>query len=180
MNEFSYKIKKSHLAKSLRLEVSRADGVVLIIPKRFPIFLAEKFLLSKKAWVRAKLADYENSASPVFPKLTSSEEKSARNSARRLINERVNFYATILNLKYNVVAIRDQKTRWGSCSRAGNLNFNFRLVFINPELLDYVVVHELCHLKELNHSPQFWQLVQSVLPDYRERRRDLKKLSLQF
>ncbi|MFZ4648115.1 MAG: M48 family metallopeptidase [Patescibacteria group bacterium] len=179
MLDFPYKIRKSRLAKSLRLEVSR-DGVVLVVPMRVPLFLAKQFLLSKESWVRSKLIEQQKKISPVFPELTVREELRARNNARRLIGERVHFFATILNLKYNIIAIRDQKTRWGSCSRDGNLNFNFRLIFINPDLLDYVVVHELCHLKELNHSPSFWKLVENVLPDYRLRRRELKRLSLQF
>jgi len=180
MFDFPYKIRKSRLAKSLRLEVSRASGVTLVVPQRVPLFLAKNFLLSKEAWVRAKLVEHQEKKSPIFPELTLKEERRARENARRLINERAHFFATILGLKYNSISIRDQKTRWGSCSRDGNLNFNFRLVFINPELLDYVVVHELCHLKELNHSPKFWQLVEEILPDYKFRRRELKRQSLHF
>ena len=179
MPDFPYKIRQSRLAKSLRLEITRADGVVLVVPERVPLFLAKSFLLSKESWVKNKLAEQKENKSPIFPELTLKEENLARKNARRLIGERVKFFATILGLKYNIVAIRDQKTRWGSCSRDGNLNFNFRLIFINPELLDYVVVHELCHLVELNHSPRFWSLVESVLPDYCHRRRELKRLSLQ-
>ncbi|MCX6795695.1 MAG: SprT family zinc-dependent metalloprotease [Candidatus Falkowbacteria bacterium] len=178
MIDFPYKIRKSRLAKSLRLEISRADGVTLVVPNRVPLFLAKNFLLAKESWVKAKLAEQRSKKSDVFPTITPKEEKEARNNARRLIGERVNFFATILGLPVKTVAIRDQKTRWGSCSKEGNLNFNFRLIFINPELMDYVVVHELCHLKELNHSPKFWALVEKVLPDYRERRRILKRISL--
>lgn len=179
MVDFPYKIRKSRLAKSLRLEISRADGVTLVVPERVPLFLAKSFLLSKESWVKSKLAEQKENKSSIFPELTPKEEVLARKNARRLIGERANFFATILGLEYNTVAIRDQKTRWGSCSRDANLNFNFRLIFVNPDLLDYVVVHELCHLVELNHSPQFWALVESVLPDYRRRRRELKRLSLQ-
>lgn len=70
--------------------------------------------------------------------------------------------------------MREQKTRWGSCSAAGNLNFNWKLILMPPEILDYVVVHELAHRKELNHSKAFWSVVEQILPDYKERRRWLK------
>jgi predicted metal-dependent hydrolase len=178
MIDFPYKIRKSRLAKNLRLEISRADGVTLVVPARVPLFLAKSFLTSKAGWVKSRLAEQSLKKSQIFPNLSPQEELLARKNARRLIGERVHFFATILNLQYKIVAIRDQKTRWGSCSRDQNLNFNFRLIFINPELLDYVVVHELCHLKELNHSPRFWSLVEQVLPDYRRRRLELKRLSL--
>jgi len=74
------------------------------------------------------------------------------------------------------VKIRDQSSRWGSCSWKGNLNFSYKLVLLPEHLADYVVVHELCHLREMNHSPRFWALVSQTVPDYRAKRRELKKL----
>ena len=82
------------------------------------------------------------------------------------IRARLDFFAPRLGVVPGRVAIRDQKSRWGSCSRKGNLNFNWKLVMAPPQALDYVVVHELCHLHEFNHSPRFWALVESQLPDY--------------
>jgi hypothetical protein len=91
-----------------------------------------------------------------------------------LIHERLTHWSAFYNLTYNRVAIRDQGTRWGSCSKKGNLNFNYRLAFLKGELLDYVIVHELCHLLEFNHGPDFWNHVERAIPDYRERRAELK------
>ena len=82
------------------------------------------------------------------------------------IRQRPNHYAPRVGRTPGRVAIRDQKSRWGSCSRKGNLNFNWKLIMAPPQALDYVVVHELCHLHEFNHSPRFWALVESQLPDY--------------
>ena len=79
-----------------------------------------------------------------------------------------------MNLQYGRITIRNQKTRWGSCSGKGNLNFNCLLMLAPDEIVDYVVVHELCHLIEMNHSKAFWAQVENVLPDYRERRKWLK------
>ena len=78
--------------------------------------------------------------------------------------------------KYKKISIRNQRTRWGSCSKAGNLNFNYRLFFLSNEEMDYVIAHELCHLKEFNHSPKFWKLVEEFCPNYKAIRRKIKKL----
>ena len=95
--------------------------------------------------------------------------------ACRTIDDRLRFYAPIVGRFPNHVTVREQKTRWGSCSSLGNLNFNWKLIMAPPHALDYVVVHELCHLFELNHKKQFWALVERVLPDYRESKKWLKE-----
>ncbi len=84
-------------------------------------------------------------------------------------------FAPLVGVSYGRITIRNQRTRWGSCSGKGNLNFNCLLMLAPPEVLDYVVVHELCHRKEMNHSPRFWAEVARVLPDYQQRRRWLKE-----
>jgi len=97
--------------------------------------------------------------------------------ARTLIQERLTFWNQIYTLSYGRVTIRNQQTRWGSCSTRGNLNFNYKIVFLPIELVDYIVVHELCHLIEFNHSQTFWGHVARVVPDYRERKHALRILS---
>ena len=86
--------------------------------------------------------------------------------ALRRIRERLDYYIPKIGKTPGRVTIREQKTRWGSCSSKGNLNFNWKLIMAPPEALDYVVIHELCHLYEFNHSPRFWALVSSHMPDY--------------
>ena len=83
------------------------------------------------------------------------------------IRERLEVYAPRIGVSYGRVTVRNQRTRWGSCSAKGNLNFNWRLILAPPQCLDYVVIHELCHLREFNHSPRFWSLVEEQMPDYR-------------
>ena len=97
------------------------------------------------------------------------------NSAMRVIPERVRYYAPIVGVDYGRITIRNQKTRWGSCSSAGNLNFNVALMRVPLEVLDYVVVHELCHRIELNHSKRFWSEVERVLPDYKKQKKWLSE-----
>ncbi|MCL2718501.1 MAG: M48 family metallopeptidase [Lachnospiraceae bacterium] len=100
-----------------------------------------------------------------------------RSQARELIHEKAAYFAQILNVSYHDIRIKDQKTLWGSCSSKGNLNFNWRIVFAPEEVLEYLVIHELCHLSFMNHSADFWQCVESIQPNYKQVRRWLKENS---
>jgi predicted metal-dependent hydrolase len=97
-----------------------------------------------------------------------------RGEARKLVKEKLEVFEKLYGLKYGRVAIRNTKSRWGSCSTKGNLNFNYKIVFLPPALADYLIIHELCHLKEFNHSVRFWNLVQLAAPDYKKLRKELK------
>lgn len=147
-----------------------ADAVVEKFVKERAGWIAEKYLLQKARQEKQKLArgtkDYEQN-----PAL----EARYRELARAVIGQRVSYFAAKMGVTYGRISIRDQKTRWGSCSGRGNLNFNWKLVLMPPEVLDYVVVHELAHRKQMNHSPLFWAEVSRVLPDYESRRRWLKE-----
>ena len=113
-------------------------------------------------------------------KLTSEEIKTLAEQALKLIPQRVEYFSRQVGVDYGRITIRNQKTRWGSCSSKGNLNFNCLLMLALAEILDYVVVHELCHRKEMNHSKAFWAEVEKVLPDYRESVKWLKKRNSQM
>lgn len=115
-----------------------------------------------------------NSISSVSSHLTQEEykrlkiyEQRYRDSARSIFTDRVKYYHTFTGGNYTSITIRDQKTRWGSCSSRGTLSFNYRLIFAPQKVLDYVVVHELCHLTHMNHSKDFWNMVEQVMPDYK-------------
>lgn len=101
-----------------------------------------------------------------------------KEKARQLVWQRLVFLNKIYQAEYFRVSIRDQRSRWGSCSKKGNLNFNYRLIHLPPELCDYLIVHELCHLIEFNHSQKFWDQVAKTFPNYRELRMRLKKFKL--
>lgn len=102
-------------------------------------------------------------------------EKRYRSMARTRFESRVAYYHRLTGGRYTSITVRDQKTRWGSCSSRGTLSFNYRLIFAPDIILDYVVVHELCHLTHMNHSRDFWNMVGSILPDYREHRKWLRE-----
>ena len=93
-------------------------------------------------------------------------ERRYRNAARAQLERRIAYYHRLTGGRYTSITIRDQKTRWGSCSSRGTLSFNYRLIFAPPAVLDYVVVHELCHLIHMNHSKDFWNMVGTIMPDY--------------
>lgn len=98
-------------------------------------------------------------------------EKFYRKKAEEVVHDRLQFFNEYYGFSYNRVTMRNQKTRWGSCSHSGNLNFNWRLIMAPIEVIDYVVVHELCHIGQMNHSPKFWSLVSQTTPDYKEVRK---------
>jgi len=101
--------------------------------------------------------------------------------ARTLVHERLEYFNRHYGFTYGRVAIRDQRSRWGSCSKKGNLNFNYRIALLPSHLVDYIVVHELCHLREFNHSPKFWALVTQTIPQHRIYRHELhtKRMTMQ-
>ncbi len=102
-----------------------------------------------------------------------------KEEARRVITQRVQFFAPICQVTYGRIAIRDTRRSWGSCSSHGNLNFSYKLLFLPPCLRDYIVVHELCHRHHLNHGKEFWNTVALILPDYKERMETLRGIERQ-
>ncbi len=108
-------------------------------------------------------------------KYTRWDYKRYKEVARALASARVAYFNFFYNFSVGRISIRDTKTRWGSCSKKGNLNFNYKILFLPPHMADYIIVHELCHLKEFNHSQNFWDLVVKVVPEYRAVRVDLKR-----
>jgi len=98
-----------------------------------------------------------------------------REQARRLVENKLSFFNKFYNFEINRVAIKNTSTRWGSCSSKNNLNFNYKIIYLRPALVDYLIVHELCHLGELNHSKRFWALVQKTIPDYVNINKELRR-----
>ena len=159
--------------KTLAVQI-RADGTVIArAPLRMPKDRILRFLSEKASWIRmqqGKMQEREKMRQQACIHLDAAQEKELRERAKSVLAQRTAYFARQIGVTYGRITVRDQKTRWGSCSQTGNLNFNFRLILAPPEVLDYVVVHELCHRRQMNHSAQFWQEVAQVLPDYRKRK----------
>lgn len=173
--EITYELKPSRRARSLRLEIG-TSGLMVTKPWFISAAFMERFIIRQEAWILKNLAKHRNAET--LPKVTKEELVVLKKRAAKVLISRLEFFNKVYNFKYKSISVRDQKTRWGSCSRQGALNFNYRLVLLPEILLDYVAVHELCHLKEMNHSRKFWDLVELTIPDYKERRKELEKFRL--
>lgn len=173
--EIEYKIRKSRRAKHLRLYVNYDASVFVSLPPRLPEEIAEKFIREKSDWLLEKISFFQN-RKPSILKDNKYEFEKYKEGARKMILERLELFNKIYNFRYNKVFIKNQKSKWGSCSVNKNLNFNFKLALIPKRCADYIIVHELCHLGEFNHSKRFWRLVERALPDYRERIREMKEI----
>ena len=160
--------------KSMTIQIKSHGQVIVRTPYRVSKRTVEQFLYAHQNWILEKQHQVI-AAEAQQVHITDEERKQGIELAKKLIPERVAYFAKHMGVTYGRITIREQKTRWGSCSSKGNLNFNWKLVLFEPELLDYVVVHELAHRIEMNHSASFWAIVESVLPDYKERRKRLRE-----
>lgn len=157
---------------TVSLEI-RPDGSILVrAPRKLSDRTIREFVSSKEHWLRGKLRKFENR--PELPKLTAGELDTLKKQAKLDLTARVARLAPLVGVSCERITIRAQHSRWGSCSKAGNLNFNCLLILMPPEVRDYVVIHELCHRLEMNHSPRFWAQVARMCPNYREHRLWLK------
>jgi len=174
----TYELCRNARAKriSIRIHPGPAEGgrIVLTVPKRASIRQAEDFLREHAEWVAkqsARLAGKESILSRTDPR----EYRRRRAEAEAFIQEKVTRWNDYYGFRHGRISIRDQKTRWGSCSKKGNLSFSWKLLLLPERMADYVVVHELCHLKEFNHSPRFWALVAQTIPDCQRVAKELRK-----
>jgi predicted metal-dependent hydrolase len=163
--------------KTIAIEVTRDLRVIVRAPLKVSIKEINRFVGEKSDWIEKSLKKMQERANEAPKGKTLSEQdiKLLVTRAKRILPPKVDKYAKIIGVDYNNITIRLQKSRWGSCSGKGNLNFNCLLMRAPEEIIDYVVVHELCHRLEMNHSDRFWAHVEKVIPDYKERRKWLKE-----
>lgn len=171
---FSYTLKHTARAKRLRITIYRDASVVVTAPKRASTELIERFITEKSSWIQEKREQFLRN--PIQIQKLKGNYTRDKEIARKIVEAKVAQYNKIYNFPVKKIVIRNQKTRWGSCSRKGNLNFNYKIALIPERLAEYIVVHELCHLGEFNHSKRFWNLVAQTIPEYKELRKELKKI----
>lgn len=158
----------------MRLAVYGDGSVVITAPYGYGASLIEQFLRAKARWLADKLS-YFRRCKPVSPFPQSRHEYAKHKpAALGVVQDRVEYFSARYGFQYARISIRNQTTRWGSCSKKGNLSFNYRILFLPAEMRDYVIVHELCHVKEFNHSRNFWHLVAAIIPDYHTIRKELR------
>lgn len=165
-----YKIIRS-VRRTVALQIMDDGQLVVRCPYMMDDQAVEKFVLSKGKW----LEKHAKRTDPSITPLSREELKALALSAKEAVGQKVAYYGNIIGVTYGKITIRTQKTRWGSCSGKGNLNFNCLLMLAPQEVLDYVVVHELCHRKQMNHSKAFWAEVKKVIPDYEVHRKWLRE-----
>ena len=170
--------------KTLAIQINPDLSVTVRAPMYAPQSDIERILIEKESWIQKhieKIREQEAKKKEIQGEsveseyLTYEEIKKLADKALQHIPKRVSYYAKQIGVTYGKITIRNQKTRWGSCSGKGNLNFNCLLMLTPPEVIDYVIVHELCHRKEMNHSGAFRAEVEKILPDYKEQVKWLKE-----
>ena len=161
--------------KTISVEIKRDGRLIVRAPMRMKKEDIDRFVISKQDWIEKHLAKMREKNSMNLPKFANEEIGEMAQKVLPIISQRTEYFAAIIGVKYAKITVRNQVSRWGSCSSKGNLSFNCLLALVPEDVLDYVVIHELCHLKQMNHSPAFWREVEKVMPDYAEKGQWLKK-----
>lgn len=184
-----YTLKVSKRAKNLRLTIYADKGFIVTAPKNIEQSFMEKIIVSKGKWILEKIDYFKSlgvlgktllSRPRITPKQARENYLKHKETARKLVFERIAHFNRVYGFKVGRISIKNTKTRWGSCSRKGNLNFNYKIALLPPHHADYIIVHELCHLGQFNHSKKFWALVEKTIPNYDIIHRELKKSKLTF
>ena len=170
MEQITYRLVRSS-RKTIAIQIKPDGEIIVRAPRQMSMAAIERFVFGKRDWIEKHLPDRRSA----LPKFTDAEIRALAQQALEVIPERVACYAPLVGVTYGNITIRSQRTRWGSCSSKGNLNFNCLLMLTPGDVIDYVVVHELCHRKEMNHSPKFWAEVERILPNYKKSKRWLKE-----
>lgn len=162
--------------RSFQIRIEPKGIVSVRVPLRTPETVVTKLLQEKAQWICVHLAKVKEkkASGEVLPPFTSEELKQIRLSARKDLSARLSYWSKTLGIDYTSMSIRFQKTRWGSCSGKGSISLNALLMLTPERIRDYVVIHELCHRKEMNHSKAFWEKVGRACPTYPEDRKWLK------
>jgi predicted metal-dependent hydrolase len=171
-----YTLREHPRARHINVRVRRGGSVLVTKPKRVSMREVERFVEQCGEWITR--AQERFSKLPKTSRIESSKKEYTKfkDAARDLIARRISHFNSFYHVPFSKIIIRNQKSRWGSCSRRRTLSFNYRIIFLPPHLADYIVAHELCHLQEMNHSKRFWSLVSKLIPDHLDRRRKLREL----
>ena len=162
----------------MRLAVYCDGTIVITSPFGVQQSLIEKFFGDKLQWVRDKIQFFKSVDSKAIRTFSYEDYLENKDRAFNLVQDRVKYFNKLYGFSFNQIFIKNQKTRWGSCSGKQNLNLNYKIIFLSPKHQDYIIVHELCHLKEFNHSKKFWALIAKALPDYCDIKKELRNHEL--
>ncbi|MFA5946366.1 MAG: SprT family zinc-dependent metalloprotease [Patescibacteria group bacterium] len=168
-----FTLKRNPRSRGIRIRIGQDGSCTVTAPRRVSLRLINRLVLEKVGWIEDAIARVISR--PVNPLSGGTKADYARlkEQALRLAHARLAFFNDVYKFSYTKVAIRNQTTRWGSCTSSGTLSFNYRIVHLSPEAVDYIIVHELCHLGQMNHSAKFWALVAKAVPEHRRIRKEI-------
>ena len=172
----SYTLRINNKSRSLRIIIHPDGEIVVSVPTLATTSLIERFITSKSTWLLKHLNKIEKNPKIIVSKNSAKDFLLYKETARTMANERLKYFNAFYSLKWQSITIRNQKTRWGSCSKRGTLSFSYKIALLSSEQRDYIVVHELCHLGEFNHSLKFWALVEKTIPNYKDIRKQIKRI----
>ncbi len=179
MTDLKYELRRSK-RRTVSVEISREASIIVRASLKMPLRDIDAFLQSKSSWITEHLEIVKSTIAQMPPKLSEQELSELRERAKKEIPACVNHYASLMGVEYGRITVRTQKTRFGSCSSKGNLNINLAVMLMPQDIADYVIVHELAHLKEMNHSQRFWKEVERIIPDYKQKRAFLKEKGISY
>jgi predicted metal-dependent hydrolase len=169
----TYILKRRRYQRQINLIAHQDGSLTVTAPRMCSVREIHHAIKTHQAWIRRHVGNNKKNVT-IEPRVVHLIKK----ALRPIVEAKILQFNEYYQLSYGRISIRNQKTRWGSCSAEGNLNFNCKLMCLSDALRDYVIVHELCHLKEMNHSPAFWQLVAQTIPNYKELRKELKRVTI--
>lgn len=175
--KIDYTVKRSQRARTMRLAIYPDGNVVVTAPKFFALQAIEDFVMKHSSWVRARV---EETRGRSILRIRRADIPNLKKQALTFAQERAEYFSAYYGVTYKKIAIRSQKSRWGSCSEHGNLSFNYKIAVLDRRLADYIVAHEICHIRQFDHSHAFWALVAEQFPDHKELRQKLRNTATIF
>lgn len=171
-----YELKRRRGQRSIRVSVKPGGGITVTAGLLLPKYMIDSFVLAKRAWINQSVEKMRAWKPGVLAVDHRQEYLANREQALEIVRKRVEYFNQLYQFEISSITIRYMKCQWGSCSRSRRLNFNYKLIFLPQDLMDYVIVHELSHLAEFNHSSRFWQHVSRAIPDWKQRRSALRSV----
>jgi predicted metal-dependent hydrolase len=174
-----YTLTKNARARRISISVYPGGEIRVSMPRRETIERVEQFIRRNDDWLRQQLARAKKMPEPKWvPGGTKEDYAKRKEDARKFVRERIKYFNSFYRFPIGRLAIRNQRTRWGSCSVEGNLNFNYKIITLPIRIADYIIVHELCHIREFNHSLKFWALVERAMPEHKKIRKQLRGMEM--
>ena len=174
----NYTLKISSRARHLRLAVYNGGEFIVTAPRHLSLSAIERFILRKSKWVLEKIDKLISLPKPTKIKSSRIDYIKYKAVAKKIARDKMNYFNQFYGHSWAKISIKNTKTRWGSCSKKGNINFNYKIALLPERLVDYIIVHELCHLAQFNHSRKFLALVAKTVPEHKQIRVELRKIGL--